>query len=77
MRGAGSYGLKLGGMLAGGGTADWTKENLYYFFGPISAVRLVSTAVGVATAVAVSMPFDTIATRMHTMRPLPNGVYPY
>ena len=77
MRGAGSYGLKLAGMLAGGGTADWTKENLYYFFGPISAVRLVSTAVGVATAVAVSMPFDTIATRMHTMRPLPNGVYPY
>lgn len=23
------------------------------------------------------MPFDTIKTRLHTMRPLPNGVLPY
>lgn len=77
MRGAGSYGMKIAAMFSGGGTADWVKENLYFFFGPISAVRLVSTAVGVATAVAVSMPFDAIATRLHTMRPLPTGVYPY
>ena len=26
---------------------------------------------------ALSMPFDTIRTRLHTMRPLPNGVMPY
>merc|ERR1711898_63540 len=25
----------------------------------------------------LSMPFETIRTRLHTMRPLPNGKYPY
>ena len=39
--------------------------------------RLVATTVGVATAVVLSMPFDTVKTRLHTMRPLPNGVMPY
>ena len=76
-RGAGAYGLKFAGMFAGGGTFDWMKENMFFFFGPISFVRLTSTAVGIATAVAFSMPFDAIATRMHTQRPMPNGVLPY
>lgn len=53
------------------------KENAFYFFGPIMMNRLVATTVGVATAMALSMPFDTVKTRLHTMRPLPNGVYPY
>ena len=59
------------------GCYDWMKENMYYFFGPVIANRLVGTACGVAVAGVLSMPFDTIKTRMHTMRPLPNGVYPY
>ena len=53
------------------------KENTYYFFGPILLVRLVATTAGVATAMALSMPFDTVRTRLHTMRPLPNGQMPY
>jgi len=52
---------------------DWTKENLYYWFGPMLIVKYAGLAAGVATAMALSMPFDTIATRLHTMRPLPNG----
>jgi hypothetical protein len=56
---------------------DWTKENLYYWFGPMSIVRYSALAMGVVTAMAVSMPFDTVATRLHTMRPLPNGKMPY
>jgi hypothetical protein len=58
-------------------THDWLKENTYYFFGPISLTRIVGTTGAVAVAGALSLPFDTIKTRMHTMRPLPNGVYPY
>lgn len=76
-RGAGAYGLKIAALCSGGGTFDWTKENMYYYFGPISFVRIVSTAVGVGTSMFLSLPFDAIATRMHTMRPLPNGQYPY
>ena len=48
------------------------KENAFYFFGPIMMNRIVATTVGVATAMALSMPFDTVKTRLHTMRPLPN-----
>ena len=39
--------------------------------------KLLGLGAGVAGAVALSMPFDAIRTRLHTMRPLPNGVYPY
>lgn len=77
-RGALANGLKLGGMVSvASGTFDWMKENSYYFFGPVSLNRLLATGVGTATAMVLSMPFDTIRTRLHTMRPLPNGVYPY
>ena len=77
-RGSLAYGLKLVGMVSvGGGVYDWLKENMYYFFGPITLNRFVGTAAGVAAAMAVSMPFDAIATRMHTQRPLPNGKLPY
>lgn len=72
-RGSLAYGLKFSALVAGGGVYDWVKENMYYFFGPVSFNRIVGTAAGVGTAVALSMPFDTVATRMHTMRPLPNG----
>ena len=77
MRGSLANGLKLSGLVAGAGVYDYVKENMFYFFGPISLNRLVGTAAGVGTAMLLSMPFDTIATRMYTMRPLPNGEMPY
>lgn len=77
-RGAGANGLKLAGLVsAASGSYDWMKENSYYFFGPIVMNRILATTAGVATAVALSMPFDTIRTRLHTQRPLPNGEMPY
>jgi solute carrier family 25 oxoglutarate transporter 11 len=77
-RGALANGLRIGGILTcAAGIHDWIKENVYYFFGPIAATRLLGTAGGVAAAMALSMPFDTVRVRLHTMRPLPNGVYPY
>jgi len=77
-RGAVVNGLKIGGMMTiAAGFNDWMKENTYYFFGPIMLTRILGTAAGTIVAVAMSMPFDAIATRMHTMRPLPNGMLPY
>jgi hypothetical protein len=71
-------GLKLGGMVSiASGCYDWIKENSWYWFGPISMNRILGTTVGVAVAGTLSMPFDTVRTRMHTMRPLPNGRMPY
>lgn len=55
-----------GFMTGAAGAYDWMKENTYYFFGPISAVRILATTAGVATAMALSMPFDTVRTRLHT-----------
>jgi solute carrier family 25 oxoglutarate transporter 11 len=77
-RGAIANGLKLGGMVSiASGCMDYMKENMFYWFGPISANRIVGTAAGVTAAMLFSLPFDAVMTRMHTMRPLPNGVYPY
>jgi len=59
------------------GILDWMKENTYYFFGPMQLTRLVGVTAGCATAFVFSMPFDAIRTRLHTMRPLPNGELPY
>jgi len=78
MRGAGVNGLRIAGLGVGAtGAYDYMKENMFYFFGPIPANRYVATTAGVATAMVLSMPFDTIRTRLHTMRPLPNGKMPY
>lgn len=77
-RGALANGLKLGMMgTCAAGVNDWLKENIYWYFGPVFLTRLGGTAAGVAAAVALTMPFDTVRTRLHTMRPLPNGVMPY
>lgn len=77
-RGSVANGLRFAGLtMAATGAYDWMKENTYYFFGPISMVRFVATTAGVTTAFLLSMPFDAIRTRLHTMRPLPNGQYPY
>lgn len=56
---------------------DWCKENTYYFFGPHWINRFWATAAAVTVGTVASMPFDMLRVRMHTMRPLPNGVYPY
>lgn len=78
LRGALANGLKLTGLVvAATGVFDLVKENMFYFFGPILLNRIVATTAGVLVAHLLSMPFDTIRTRLHTMRPLPNGVYPY
>ena len=78
MRGALANGLKLAGIVSvASATLDWMKENMFFFFGPIFLNKLVSITAGVATATAISMPFDTIRNRLHTMRPLPNGQMPY
>lgn len=77
-RGAFANGLKLGGIVSlATGIMDYMKENTYYFFGPMYLTRLVGVTAGVTTAMVLSMPFDTIRTRLHTMRPLPNGEMPY
>ena len=77
-RGGMANGLKLGGIVClASGILDFMKENTYYFFGPLYITKLVSVTAGVATAMALSMPFDAIRTRLHTMRPLPNGEMPY
>jgi hypothetical protein len=77
-RGAVANGLKLGGLVAvSTGCYDWIKENAYFFFGPVSLVRVSATLAGVVTAGLLSMPFDTVRNRLHTMRPLPNGQLPY
>lgn len=77
-RGGMANGLKLGGIVClASGILDFMKENTYYFFGPMFLTRLVAVTAGCATAMTLSMPFDAIRTRLHTMRPLPNGELPY
>lgn len=78
MRGALANGLRIG-VLASTmtGCYDWCKENSYFFLGPSYINRLWSTAVACVVGVTASMPFDAVRTRMHNMRPLPNGRLPY
>ena len=77
-RGAMSNGFKFAGLMAvAGGLNDLVKENAYWFFGPATITRASATIFGVLAAFALSLPFDAIKTRLHTMRPLPNGQYPY
>ena len=67
------------GVLAGTmtGIHDLVKENTYYWLGPSSINRFLGTASAVTVGTLVSMPFDMIRVRLQTMRPLPNGVFPY
>jgi solute carrier family 25 oxoglutarate transporter 11 len=77
-RGGLANGLKVG-MLCASMTSiyDWIKENLYYTLGPHFLNRFAGTAIAVTFGTLASMPFDMIRVRLQTMRPLPNGVYPY
>jgi hypothetical protein len=78
LRGAGANALKLG-MICSTMTNlyDWCKENSFYFFGAHWVNRLWATVVAALVGTLASMPFDMIRTRLHTMRPLPNGTMPY
>ena len=78
-RGAFANGCKLGAMVScASGCLDYMKENTFYFFGPMKTLlRLITCGTGAAVAMTLSMPFDTVRNRMHTMRPLPNGEMPY
>jgi hypothetical protein len=78
MRGALANGLKISALLCSMQHAnDWMKENAYFNLGPSWINRFLGTGLAVASGVAFSMPFDNIRTRLHTMRPLPNGDLPY
>jgi hypothetical protein len=78
LRGAGANGCKLAAISSSMTSLfDWCKENSYYFFGPHWINRLWATAVAATVGTAVSMPFDMLRTRLHTMRPLPTGELPY
>ncbi len=56
---------------------DLCKENSYFFLGPHFINRLWATTAATLVGAIVTMPFDTIRVRLQTMRPLPNGQYPY
>lgn len=56
---------------------DWCKENSYFFLGPHWINRVWATAAATAVGTFVALPFDAVKTRMHTMRPLPDGRMPY
>jgi len=78
LRGSVANGLRIGAICASmTNVYDWCKENSYFFLGPSWINRLWATGAAVSFGVAASMPFDTVRTRMHTMRPLPDGTMPY
>lgn len=78
MRGSVANGLRIGALCSVmTGVHDYCKEQLYYYFGPIMLNRFVATSLAVGCGIGLSMPFDTVRTRMHIMRPLPNGKLPY
>jgi hypothetical protein len=78
LRGSLANGAKIAAICASMTNAyDWCKENSYFFFGPSWVNRLWATAAATSIGVAVSLPFDAVRVRMHTMRPLPNGQLPY
>ena len=77
-RGGIANGLKMAMIVTTmSGMFDLCKENSYFFFGPHWINRLWSTVVACLCGTLASMPFDHIRTRLHTMRPLPDGQMPY
>jgi len=78
LRGAVANGLRIGAICSSmTGVFDWCKENSYFFLGPSWISRVFSTVAATVVGVGVSMPFDAVRVRMHTMRPLPDGRMPY
>jgi hypothetical protein len=77
-RGALANGISLG-LLWGIATPiyDFLKEYYYYFFGVAHWLRPAVLAPSVFIASYLSIPFDNIKTRLHTMTRLPDGRLPY
>jgi hypothetical protein len=77
-RGAIANGLKVA-MIATPMTClfDYLKESSYWFLGPSIYNRIWPTLLVAYVATVASLPFDTIKTRLHTMKALPNGEMPY
>lgn len=77
-RGASANGVRIAALCSSmTGIFDLCKENSYFFFGPHWINRIWATAVACIVGTVVAMPFDMIRVRLHTMRPLPTGEYPY
>jgi len=78
MRGASATACKMAAICSSMTSIfDWCKENSYFFLGPHWLNRFWATAAAVTVGTLVSMPFDMVRVRLQTMRPLPNGMYPY
>lgn len=78
LRGSFANGIKIGALCASmTNVYDWCKENSYFFLGPSWINRFWATAAATGCGVLFSLPADAIRTRMHTMRPLPDGRMPY
>ena len=77
-RGALANGISLG-LLWGIVTPvyDFLKEYYYYFFGVAHWLRPAVLAPSVFLGCYLSIPFDNIKTRLHTMTKLPDGRLPY
>ncbi len=77
-RGAGANGVKIGALCCSmSHLYDLCKEQSYFFFGPHWINRFWACAVTTILGTVVSLPFDNIRLRLHTMRPLPDGRMPY
>lgn len=78
MRGAGANACKLAAICASMTSIhDWVKENCYFFLGPHMLNRMTGCLAACVFGTLFSMPFDAVRLRLHTMRPLPNGLLPY
>lgn len=69
-----SYGMLLGSMSH---FYDFSKEYLYWFFGPTAWLRPLILLPTTLLGIALYLPFDNIKVRYHTMTALPNGEMPY
>lgn len=78
LRGVGANAIRYCALMTSmTGIYDYWKENAYYWFGPTWFIRVLASAVACSLGVLCTMPADMVRTRMHTMRPLPNGEMPY
>jgi hypothetical protein len=69
-----SYGIFFGSISS---IYDFLKEYYYYFFGPTYWLRPACLSIATGVGCYLSLPFDNIKTRMHTMSALPDGRLPY
>ena len=77
-RGAVASGLSCGMLLGSmSNFYDFNKEYWYWFFGATEWLRPIILLPTALLGMGLSLPFDNIKVRFHTMTPLPNGEMPY